>query len=188
MTIHLIRHGKTLANEKKLYCGQTDLPLSEQGAAALLALKAQSIYPVDVDLFFTSGLLRTEETLALLYGSVPREALPRLAEFRFGLFEMKSYEELKEQADYRAWISDETGLIACPQGDCRQDFTKRVLSGYAILREKTGTVLAVCHGGVIVCIMDELFPGIRHFYEWQPEPGRGYSITYGAGGAKWRAI
>ena len=26
MTIYLIRHGKTEANEKHLYCGSTDLP------------------------------------------------------------------------------------------------------------------------------------------------------------------
>ena len=31
MTIYLIRHGKTEANEKHLYCGSTDLPLSDVG-------------------------------------------------------------------------------------------------------------------------------------------------------------
>ena len=35
MTIYLIRHGKTLANERKLYCGSTDLSLSEQGREEL---------------------------------------------------------------------------------------------------------------------------------------------------------
>ena len=33
MRIYLIRHGKTEANERRLYCGSTDLPLSRQGAA-----------------------------------------------------------------------------------------------------------------------------------------------------------
>ena len=27
MTIYLIRHGKTLANERRLYCGSTDIGL-----------------------------------------------------------------------------------------------------------------------------------------------------------------
>lgn len=185
MVIHLIRHGKTQANEKKLYCGATDLPLSEQGAAALATLKQQGIYPKDAKLFFTSGLLRTDETLKLLYGSVHREALPQLAEFRFGDFEMKSYEMLKTQADYQAWITDETGFVPCPGGDCKQDFTRRVMGGFELLMSKVqqaGTILTVCHGGVIVSIMDFLFPGIRHFYEWQPEPGRGYSIICTADG------
>ena len=35
MTIYLIRHGKTEANEKHLYCGSTDLPLSEAGRGEL---------------------------------------------------------------------------------------------------------------------------------------------------------
>jgi alpha-ribazole phosphatase len=39
MTIYLIRHGKTEANEKHLYCGSTDLPLSNVGRAELKGLK-----------------------------------------------------------------------------------------------------------------------------------------------------
>ena len=31
MTVFLIRHGQTLANEQHLYCGSTDLPLSKGG-------------------------------------------------------------------------------------------------------------------------------------------------------------
>ena len=38
MSIYLIRHGKTEANEKRLYCGSTDLPLSEKGRAELRAM------------------------------------------------------------------------------------------------------------------------------------------------------
>ena len=33
MIIYLIRHGKTEANERHLYCGSTDLPLSDAGIA-----------------------------------------------------------------------------------------------------------------------------------------------------------
>ena len=35
MKILLLRHGLTEANEKHLYCGSTDLPLSPAGRAAL---------------------------------------------------------------------------------------------------------------------------------------------------------
>ncbi len=31
MIIYLIRHGKTYCNENKLYCGISDVPLSEEG-------------------------------------------------------------------------------------------------------------------------------------------------------------
>ena len=37
--IILIRHGKTIANEKRLYCGKTDLSLSNSGVVELKKLK-----------------------------------------------------------------------------------------------------------------------------------------------------
>jgi hypothetical protein len=39
MTVYLIRHGKTEANEKWLYCGSTDLPLSQKGREELTEIK-----------------------------------------------------------------------------------------------------------------------------------------------------
>ena len=50
MRIYLIRHGKTEANERRLYCGSTDLPLSRQGAAEL----AQLHYDIQNVRFLTS--------------------------------------------------------------------------------------------------------------------------------------
>ena len=188
MEIHLIRHGKTTANEQKLYCGATDLPLSDNGIAELMYLNEQGIYPNSADCYFTSGLLRTDQTLHLLYGSVQRETLPQLMEYNFGEFEMKSYETLKAQADYQAWIMDESGQVFCPNGDNKQHFTRRVIAGYKMLftyaHEHGKSALAVVHGGVIVCIMEHLFPNTRNFYEWQPNPGRGYTLTYTTDGLK----
>ena len=45
MKLILIRHGKTEANEEHLYCGSTDLPLSEFGKAELMERKNTVIYP-----------------------------------------------------------------------------------------------------------------------------------------------
>jgi alpha-ribazole phosphatase len=178
MQIHLVRHGKTAANEKRLYCGQTDLPLSENGFREIALLTKQGIYP-PADIFFTSGFLRAEQTLQLIRGEVNRIADPRLAEFNFGLFEMKSHDELKDSADYQAWITDETGNAECPRGESNRQFETRVLAGYNAVVEETSkksSALVVCHGGVIACIMAHLHPGTRNFYEWLPEPGRGYTL------------
>jgi len=187
MEIHLIRHGKTMANEQKLYCSTTDLPLSETGVDELLNLQKQGIYPKSSNLYYTSGLLRTEQTLELLYDSVKRTTIPALAEFNFGDFEMKSYETLKEQDDYKAWITDKTGLVACPNGDSKQEFIHRCMQAYTQMELDTQNVsnsLIICHGGVIACIMEFLFPATRNFYEWQPETGRGYTIAYTKGNLK----
>jgi len=181
MQIHLIRHGKTAANEQKLYCGSTNLPLSDDGINELAQLRRQGVYPKNIDLYFTSGLLRTEQTLDLLYGKAHREVLVQFAEYNFGQFEMKSYEELKTHNVYQNWITDKTGLAACPGGECKQGFGRRILEGLKILEKKAQpnkAIAAICHGGVITCLMEHLFPGEKHFYEWQPVPGRGYTLIY----------
>lgn len=67
MTIYLIRHGKTEANEKRLYCGSTDLPLSEAGRAEL----QQRHYDIKNVRFLTSGMKRTEQTLRALLEMYP---------------------------------------------------------------------------------------------------------------------
>ena len=180
MEIHLIRHGQTLATEQGLYCGKTDLKLSHRGITELINLKAMGIYPTSADSYFTSGLARTEETLDMLYGRVPRKAIPQLSEFNFGIFEMKCHDELIGKIDYKEWIEDTTGMLACPDGESKHDFALRVSEGFKILCNKASqckSVLLICHGGVIVRIMEQLYPGERGFYEWQPKPGRGYSLA-----------
>jgi len=183
MEIHLIRHGKTTANERRLYCGATDLPLSEDGADEIRLLKSRGIYPAAA-LFFTSGLIRTEQTLDIIFGDVPRDAVPGIAEYKFGSFEMQSYEDLKERPDYQAWITDETGGVQCPGGESKNRFSKRAIDGFNAILNRAGgcTAFVSCHGGTIACVMEYLYPNTQNFYEWQPKPGRGYTLIYGASG------
>ena len=92
MTIYLIRHGKTEANEKHLYCGSTDLPLSDAGKEELRSV----YYDIKNVRFLTSGMKRTNETLHILFGNVPYEVDSRVREVDFGSFEMQSFEQLKD--------------------------------------------------------------------------------------------
>ena len=181
MVLHLIRHGKTSANERRLYCGRTDLCLSENGVAEIERLKSQGVYPAAPDIFLSSGLARADQTIRLIYGKACRVVIPDLAECDFGLFEMMGYEELKEREDYIAWITDDTGEVACPGGESKKQAEARIRDGYfamleAIRRSEAASAVAVCHGGVISCIMELLQPGVKDFYSWQPLPGRGYTL------------
>jgi alpha-ribazole phosphatase len=181
--IHLIRHGETAANEKKLYCGRTDLPLTVKGIEEIAALKKQGVYPPPADMFFTSGLLRTEQTLEVIYGNVDRERVPGVAEFDFGLFEMKAYDELKDLEEYRIWAEDKTGDVECPGGESKNRFAGRVIESCAFIAETvlqagSASATVLCHGGVIACIMEHYCPNKKTYYEWLPRPGRGYSLNY----------
>ena len=177
--LYLIRHGKTQANLEHRYCGSTDLPLSDAGIAELKQLH----YEIPNARFFTSGMLRTEQTLALLFGPVPHTPLPDFREVDFGRFEMHTYEELKENPDYLAWITGDNMANIPPEGESGNQMTVRVLSALVALPEEN-TVL-VTHGGVIAAIMEHLFPEEqKNRYQWQPQPGHGYHIF----GSQYEAI
>lgn len=65
MTLTLIRHGLTEGNLKRLYYGSTDLPLTEAGIAALHSDPPAAPEAQD---YYTSGMRRTEQTFAILFG------------------------------------------------------------------------------------------------------------------------
>ena len=172
MTIYLIRHGKTEANERHLYCGSTDLPLSESGKTELQNLH----YNIKNVRFITSGMKRTNETLELLFGDVPYHADSRFREVDFGAFEMRSYEELKDTEDYQVWLAGDNEANVPPHGESGVQMKARVLAALSEIREDT---CIITHGGVIAAIMAHLFPEENKIrYQWQPKPGRGY-VAFG---------
>ena len=178
MKLILIRHGKTGANEKHLYCGSTDLPLSEVGKAELRERKNTVKYPsVEGFRILTSGMLRCEETLTVLYGDILHETDPAFREMNFGAFEMRSYEEMKNDPDYIAWITGDNEANITPGGESGNRMTERVINGLNRLIAEGRDTLLVTHGGVIAAIMAYLFAEEgRNRYEWQPKPGGGYLI------------
>ena len=170
MTIYLIRHGKTEANEKHLYCGSTDLPLSDVGRAELEKLR----YDIKNVRFITSGMKRTNETLHLLFGDVPYEVDPRFREVDFGIFEMQSFEQLKDTPDYGAWLTGDNDANIPPQGESGVHMKARVLNAFSEIKEDT---CIIAHGGVIAAIMEYQFPEEnKNRYQWQPKNGCGYII------------
>lgn len=176
--IYLIRHGKTIANEKKLYCGKTDLSLSDLGKKELKELNIK--YP-KCDLYFTSGAKRANETLKILFGNVDYIKLLDFFEYNFGDFEMKSYEELKENKLYIDWILDKEGKVSCPNGESKEVYKNRIKKEFIrFLNEANNSniekVALVCHGGTIGTILEEFYDNSKSFYEHQPSCGEGYKL------------
>jgi len=170
MTIYLIRHGKTEANEKHLYCGSTDLPLSGAGKEELRSVH----YDIKNVRFLTSGMKRTNETLRILFGDVPCEVDPRFREVDFGIFEMHSYEELKDTPEYQTWLTGDNDANIPPQGESGVQMKARVLNAFSEIKEDT---CIITHGGVIASIMEYLFSNEgKNRYEWQPKHSYGYII------------
>ncbi len=180
MIVHLIRHGDTEATERRLYYGSTDIPVSPKGYERLEQLRAMGGYPAADGLrIYTSGMLRTEQTLAALYGPAEHTALPEFREMNFGEFEMRGYEELKEMPEFVAWCSGDNNANLCPGGESGEIFERRVRKQFDQLLERGEDCLLVVHGGVISCILERFFPDEhKNRYDWQPEPGKGYTLDF----------
>ena len=173
MTIYLIRHGRTEANEKWLYCGSTDLPLCEAGREEL----KQIHYEISGVRFLTSGMKRANESLQLLFGDVPYAVDSRFREVDFGIFEMCSYHAIKDTPEFQAWVTGDNEANVPPRGESGLQMKRRVLKAFDEIR---GDTVLLCHGGVIAAIMEYLFPEEgKSRYDWQPNNGRGYCLKDG---------
>lgn len=179
-TIYLFRHGITDGNKKRLYYGNTDLPLIEDGIEAIKERREHGIYPDTTGFeLITTDLKRTEQTLYEMYGEIVHHIEPLLREFSFGDFEMLSYEQLKDREDYQAWITGDNWRNICPNGESGEIMLSRSLE--AMKKYIGKNCIIVCHGGVIAGLMLTWFPNdptAEHFYAWQPKPCEGYKITF----------
>ena len=182
--LYMIRHSITEGNARRLYYGATDLPLTEAGRALCRSLRGAYALPAEIT-YATSGMLRTEETLSLLFGDVDHEMLPDLREMEMGVFEMHSYDELKDTAEYQAWLTDTEGNYRIPGGESNREMAQRVCSCVQALGRRPGPdLLVVCHGGVIAHAMNDCFPTPgKSFYHWIPESCHGFAIFFQDGEA-----
>ena len=93
--LYFIRHGKTKANQLSKYCGSTDLSLSDIGISELKELKKVCNYPKG-DIYFTTAMKRTNETMEIIYPNVTTnmigtEAFPDLLS-TFSIMSVKLFE------------------------------------------------------------------------------------------------
>ena len=117
---------------------------------------------------------RTNETLQMLFGDVPYEIEPRFREVNFGIFEMHSYDQLKDTPEYQAWLAGDNEINVPPRGESGVQMKAWVLQALSEITEDT---CIITHGGVIAAIMEHLFPGEdKNRYQWQPQNGRGWVI------------
>ena len=174
MTVYLIRHGKTRGNLEGRYIGRTDQPLCPQGRVELQGRTGPA-----ADRVIVSPLLRCRETAALLYPGRDVKVVDGLREADFGAFEGHTYEELKDDPRYRAWL-DGAGEAAPPGGESKAEQQARTVRAFqkvmAVCREDE-RVAFVVHGGTIMCLLEALEPSHR-FYHWQAPNGGGFACDW----------
>lgn len=159
MRLLLVRHGQSEWNAGRVLQGQADVPLSDLGRAqaAALAPVVAGLAPCGA---VTSDLVRASETAAIL-GFPGARHEPALREINVGIWQGRSIAELKAEdaASYAGWRAGHHR----PEGG--EDWAAFVARVQAAIRSECGageggTLLVVCHGGVIRAAM-EAFVGLR---------------------------
>ncbi|WP_194191289.1 histidine phosphatase family protein [Clostridium chrysemydis] len=180
MILYLIRHGKTFCNEKKLYCGKSDIELSDKGREEIKEKIKEFNFP-DCKNNYTTGLKRTNETFKLIYKNKDFEVLEGFREYDFGDFELKSYEELKENKEYLNWILDESLEFRVPKGESRKEFKTRIEKSLISLidsleKNNEKEALVLCHGGTIASLLESFNEENKSFYDYHPNCIEGYTL------------
>ena len=85
MKLTLLRHGETEGKPQRIVLQGGHIPVLPESLEELKKRAAAGVYPTGKR-YYTSGMLRAEQTLRAIYGDVPFTVLPGLREMDFGDF------------------------------------------------------------------------------------------------------
>lgn len=179
MKIYLLRHGKTAYNAEHRYQGHRDIPLSVEGEAELIRAD------LDPAVVYVSPLRRARRTAERLFPDAGQSVVEAFIEMDFGAFEGRSYLEMEDDRDYRAWV-DGGCNGRCPGGEDRPEFCRRVCAAFVPLVEQTvgqglPELVIVAHGGVLMALMEQFALPERGYFDWEAPNGGGYVLVWETG-------
>ena len=163
-----IRHGITELNVKKVYFGQLDPALINEGIQQIQNTK-KNLINENISLFYSSDLKRCTESAKIINESLNLDIKEKegFRELNFGIFEGISHEELMnkypEEADifFKNW---ETYRI--PGGESIHDFMMRAVNEIEEIKKacKGERILITTHSGVIQAVLSYYFTGNLESY------------------------
>jgi broad specificity phosphatase PhoE len=147
----LVRHGETDWNRERRFQGHADPPLNETGREQAHALAAE-LAGEQIDVVYTSDLVRARETAEIIAARVATEIVPlrELREIDVGDWEGLSWPEIEERFPdgARAWHVNGAGWES---GETYDDLRERIVPALLRIAERhpTKRILVVGHGGTI---------------------------------------
>lgn len=159
VTLLLVRHATTIANEEGLWIGHMESEISSKGKAELKKLKKRLSY-WQIEKCFVSPSQRTLDTVSATVDSfIPIEQVEELREIDFGRFEGKSFKWAKEHVPEEIQKMIEEGDdYFYPEGESLKTAHQRMkgwLTGW-LGSKPEGTYMICAHGGTIRSILSEL--------------------------------
>jgi len=161
LTIHLVRHGETLATREHSLCGQSDCALSERGRRQSEAIVESCAAGGDWRAVYTSPLSRCRSmAVAVAEGlRIPLSVENDLLEIDHGEWDGRLELEIKEsEPEAYGDYCDHPGSFAAPGGENGFQVAARALPVVERIRgaHQAGEVLVVSHEAtirIIVCAL-----------------------------------
>lgn len=169
MRLFVVRHCTTEYNEKRIYCGTTDIPLSNVGLSEAKQLSEIS-QAYDFDLVLCSPLMRALQTAAAIVGSrgIPVIYDNRLVERDFGDFDEQSV----DREDGK--ICRYSFATKYPNGESNLQVAARIYRLLDEIKEKYSgkNIFIVSHGSVCRIIRTYFFDMTdEQFYSYSHRNG-----------------
>ncbi len=185
----LVRHGETLWNAQKRYCGSTDIGLSAKGKKQARRLK-EKLNGVSIHKIYTSGRKRAIQTAKIIFQGAKINNMPDLNEMHFGIFEGLTYREIMKKYPkiYSAWL-EKPLCVTIPESESLASFRKRVTRALKkiVSVNKNKTVAVVCHGGPISAFVTVILK-INDFWKYIPHSASISIIEYRNGSLKIKTL
>ena len=173
MKIYLMRHGQSVANERGVLCGWTDMPLTERGKEQA-ATARNKIRGVQFDAIVSSPLKRALETAGIVADGQDVTVVDDFRERNLGALEGMTWEEVER--DYPdvpvAWPGDPVHF-APPEGESTQALYDRVSAAADALigdHPDARNLMIVAHGAALACT-------IAHLLDQGPENAFRYKLN-----------
>ena len=170
----LVRHGETLWNAQKRYCGSTDIGLSAKGKKQARRLK-EKLNGVSIHKIYTSCKKRAIQTAKIIFQGAKINNMPDLNEMHFGIFEGLTYGELvkKHPKLYKSWLGNPTE-VKIPGAEEIKQFCLRVRESLSLIlsRHQNESIVVITHGGPIrVILCDALNYSMDMFWKIEQNLG-----------------
>ena len=158
-----LRHGESVANNSKQFCGQYDSPLTELGLIQAEEV-AQFIFEnYKVDAIYSSDLLRVKQTVAptvKAFGVTPRET-KLLREVDVGWWQGMTFSNVEKTdfENFKRYIDGDT-TVKLGGKECLEDLRERALNIVQTILtsvdcgDKDKTVVVATHGGIIRMLVE----------------------------------
>ena len=182
----LVRHGESEANALKIFTGQLDYDLSEEGKEQAKMVASYLVTHEVIDHVYASDLIRAvhtaDPTAAML--DLPVHTDSRLREVDLGDWSGTPLLG-KEDSDPETFRlrKEDPSHVRYPNGEYMPEFYDRVIAGITEIAEKypDQTVMIATHGGAIrafsafaagysreemACFRDPISNASIHIFEW----------------------